>query len=413
MKRLVIGLILVTLLSVPMVAMALEQNIPVRAEIPGEFSCTVTDEFAQAAVWYPNWVLPPTTITTTKWGNIRGNSNYDWQVSADMGSVGWLVNTANPSIHLDNGLKIVMESWPESEVYIDGWSHKVAGLTEYTAFDNDYSFKQTVANEQPGTYSGTVTFTCVNMLSGTCGDGSCSGGETTTTCPEDCPATATCGNNVIEGTEACDDGNTVTGDGCSATCTIESGWICTPLGCEAASWCGDGYQDVVEECEPPTVGCSATCTWICDGDGTCDAGETTTSCPEDCPATATCGNNVIEGTEVCDDGNTATGDGCSATCTIESGYICTPLGCEPAYYCNDGYIDTVEQCQDGNSVTGDGCNMCAIETGYMCTFNNFEGQAGCSPLDYCHDGAGFHDPGEECDLDLDPVSVCSATCTRL
>jgi len=33
---------------------------------------------------------------------------------------------------------------------------------------------------------------------------------------------AICGNGVIEGTEECDDGNTVGGDGCSSTCTTEA-----------------------------------------------------------------------------------------------------------------------------------------------------------------------------------------------
>jgi len=31
-----------------------------------------------------------------------------------------------------------------------------------------------------------------------------------------------------------------------------------------------------------------------------------------------CGNGIVEGTEQCDDGNTASGDGCSATCQTES-----------------------------------------------------------------------------------------------
>jgi cysteine-rich repeat protein len=31
-----------------------------------------------------------------------------------------------------------------------------------------------------------------------------------------------CGNGIINLSEQCDDGNTVSGDGCSATCTIES-----------------------------------------------------------------------------------------------------------------------------------------------------------------------------------------------
>src|SRR2546427_259813 len=32
----------------------------------------------------------------------------------------------------------------------------------------------------------------------------------------------TCGNGVVEGTEECDDGNTTSGDGCSATCQLEN-----------------------------------------------------------------------------------------------------------------------------------------------------------------------------------------------
>src|SRR6266568_4369054 len=32
----------------------------------------------------------------------------------------------------------------------------------------------------------------------------------------------TCGNGVVDGTEECDDGNTTSGDGCSATCQLEN-----------------------------------------------------------------------------------------------------------------------------------------------------------------------------------------------
>ena len=43
-----------------------------------------------------------------------------------------------------------------------------------------------------------------------------------------------CGDGVIEGTEQCDDGNTVNGDGCSSTCQVESGFTCngaSPTNC--------------------------------------------------------------------------------------------------------------------------------------------------------------------------------------
>lgn len=37
-----------------------------------------------------------------------------------------------------------------------------------------------------------------------------------------------CGNGLIETAEGCDDGNVVAGDGCSSTCTVETGFGCVP-----------------------------------------------------------------------------------------------------------------------------------------------------------------------------------------
>jgi cysteine-rich repeat protein len=47
--------------------------------------------------------------------------------------------------------------------------------------------------------------------------------------------------------------------------------------------------------------------------------EVTGAVPEAAPA---CGDGVLQGEEVCDDGDTSGGDGCSSICTIESGWIC-------------------------------------------------------------------------------------------
>ena len=35
-----------------------------------------------------------------------------------------------------------------------------------------------------------------------------------------------------------------------------------------------------------------------------------------------CGDNIIQNAEICDDGNTIDGDGCSAECTLEDGFMC-------------------------------------------------------------------------------------------
>ena len=55
---------------------------------------------------------------------------------------------------------------------------------------------------------------------------------------------------------------------------------------------------------------------------------------------STCGNNILEGLEDCDDGNTADGDGCSSKCTIE------PDGISPAAL----RVDTTTNLSDGNGV---------------------------------------------------------------
>src|SRR4029077_18488222 len=40
-----------------------------------------------------------------------------------------------------------------------------------------------------------------------------------------------------------------------------------------------------------------------------------------------CADGAVTGDEQCDDGNTTDGDGCSASCTIESGYRCGAPPC--------------------------------------------------------------------------------------
>ena len=62
---------------------------------------------------------------------------------------------------------------------------------------------------------------------------------------------AVCGNGITEGAEECDDGNVVSGDGCSATCQIEA-------------VCGDGFCDVKRE---STSTCSQDCGPACPTNG--------------------------------------------------------------------------------------------------------------------------------------------------
>lgn len=73
----------------------------------------------------------------------------------------------------------------------------------------------------------------------------------------------------------------------------------------------------------------------------------------------TCGNAKLEGKEACDDGNTATNDGCDSQCLRE---IANGV-------CGNGTIDKTEQCDDGNNASGDNCT------------------ADCRQ-EFCHDGNG-------------------------
>jgi len=87
----------------------------------------------------------------------------------------------------------------------------------------------------------------------------------------DSTTAAICGNGILEGSEQCDDGNTISGDGCSSTCQLES---------------------------------------------------------------AVCGNGIVEGSEQCDDGNLVNGDGCSSQCLVEVSFdieICDWQDCHGSF----------------------------------------------------------------------------------
>jgi fibro-slime domain-containing protein len=87
--------------------------------------------------------------------------------------------------------------------------------------------------------------------------------------------------------------------------------------------------------------------------------------------TTTCGNKIQEGTEQCDDGNAATGDGCSPFCRLEP--ICPINGGACTTPCGDGILLDVDkasgqECDDGNLVNGDGCSSnCKVEAGFTCS----------------------------------------------
>ncbi|PTL77941.1 DUF4215 domain-containing protein [Vitiosangium sp. GDMCC 1.1324] len=238
-----------------------------------------------------------------------------------------------------------------------------------------------------------------------CGGGS-SGPDAGTDNPDGSTSTdggtAKCGDGLKQGSEACDDGNNISGDGCTASCNeVEPGWVCSVPGtaCTQTPGCGNGKVEGTEECDDRNTaagdGCTATCTkepgWSCPPTGgRCRA--------------AQCGDKIIAGDEECEDGNSKAGDGCSDVCRLESGYKCDTIG-QPCTrtVCGDKKVEGTEQCDDGNNDMGDGCSpLCVREP--KCT--NGVCQAVC--------GDGVMLPGdttEQCDDGNTRANDgCSPTC---
>ncbi|MFT3922787.1 MAG: DUF4215 domain-containing protein [Myxococcales bacterium] len=172
-----------------------------------------------------------------------------------------------------------------------------------------------------------------------------------------CESTVECGDGKVTGDETCDDGNTTDLDGCSAACSVESGWSCPIAGarCEAFA-CGDGVVAGFEECDfvESVPGCT---NCLIEADHDCNA--------QGCFLTE-CGNGTVERGEQCED---SAGkpfdmpfDGCF-DCKKEP--HCTGGVCEPV--CGDGQRYSNEACDDGNTRSGDGCSArCEVEFGYTC-----------------------------------------------
>jgi fibro-slime domain-containing protein len=210
-----------------------------------------------------------------------------------------------------------------------------------------------------------------------------------------------CGDGKLQSGEACDDGNDLGGDGCSADCTsVERDFACPTPGsaCVSTIKCGDGRISGKETCDDGNTdgadGCGADCQ-IAPGYLCAPAGQR-------CVA-AKCGDGIVAGVEACDDGNDAAADGCSDACMIETGFACPTAGkaCHKTV-CNDGVREGTEPCDDGNQVVGDGCTpFCEVEPD--CSAGACHSR--------CGDGLMLPDDHEECDDgNTKDHDGCSADC---
>ena len=223
--------------------------------------------------------------------------------------------------------------------------------------------------------------------------------------PPECVVVAppACGDGEInlEPPEACDDGNSLPGDGCSGACVVEPYFECPTPGqpCASTIHCGDGVVGPGEACDDANQadgdGCAADCHKV-------ERGYSCRLAGVPCVRVYTCGDGVVDPNEGCDDGNVAVGDGCSPRCRIEDGFKCAgnPSTCT-ATTCADGVREGAESCDDGNQIPFDGCSVTCkaepvCETGKACSST-------------CGDGITLND--EECDDgNLREGDGCSSAC---
>jgi fibro-slime domain-containing protein len=156
---------------------------------------------------------------------------------------------------------------------------------------------------------------------------------------------STCGNKKLEGSENCDDGNAVSGDGCSSTCHVEPGADCPNIGQPCIKFgCGNGKVETGEMC---------------------DCGNDSRNLPSGCATM----NGLFYGD----------GKGCSKTCTKEPSCrdgAGKTRACDPV--CGDGNLEPGEACDDGNLFDGDGCSsQCQKEDGFTCTTATFQDSTTC------------------------------------
>ncbi len=191
-----------------------------------------------------------------------------------------------------------------------------------------------------------------NTETETCAYGQASCTVCNALCQEEAGSIRVCGDGVIDSTdgEACDDGNSIAGDGCSADCQVEEGFSCTDGQCN--SICGDRLIRGSETCDDGNTE-TETCAY---GEPSCEV------CGESCQLTegisTYCGDEALNGPEECDLGPD-NGQGtceygvqpcqtCSNNCELESG---------TAIYCGDGIVQAEFEDCDGTFGCNSNCQL--------------------------------------------------------
>ncbi|MBN2497909.1 MAG: DUF4215 domain-containing protein [Deltaproteobacteria bacterium] len=169
-----------------------------------------------------------------------------------------------------------------------------------------------------------------------------------------CPRCGDCAIDFARG-EECDDCNTASGDGCSASCAIEPGPSCGSgrLDLDQGEECDDGMH-----CEDLSTAClnDSDCAGI--GRGSCGprGGDGCSAACQYEPVGQRCGDDHPDPLEKCDDGNTANGDGCNPTCNLTTSVRTLASGLKGAALAVDDRYLWIGSC-DTQSMP----SLCAIQ----------------------------------------------------
>jgi cysteine-rich repeat protein len=304
-----------------------------------------------------------------------------------------------------------------------------------------------------------------------CDDGGLNSDSAADACRTNCELPS-CGDSVQDDGEICDDGNTVSEDGCRADClAIETcgdgvqqgglGEACdnglldnsdsTPdacrVDCQLPS-CGDAVTDPSnsEECDDANSVDGDDCSNLCQvcgngnvsGDEECDDGVTNNSdvTPDACRTScrlAGCGDGVMDASEQCDDENLSDNDICTNLCQIN---VCGDGSqCTDAFLCNSGPTGGLEECDNGDSNSDVLANACredcslpvcgdnVADDGEICDGTD---RGTCPSNEACVDGCAckglcpgfaeatlFAGTGRSCSTDADcPKGACDETLLR-
>ncbi|MSQ83182.1 MAG: hypothetical protein EXR77_09775 [Myxococcales bacterium] len=176
-------------------------------------------------------------------------------------------------------------------------------------------------------WDGSCQSKCETCNKNVCGDGTCTDGEDKGGCLADCPPLSDCGDGMCHSDETCgecsqDCGNckagvAVCGDGlcttgehcgtCPADCGGCGGVACV---CKIDPYCCSTAFD--SKCQATCATCAkGLCPKTACGDGACNGGEKTATCPSDCPSVSA---------PVCGDGVCAVGE--ATSCPSDCGLGC-------------------------------------------------------------------------------------------